>query len=296
MNDTTFAGLDDGAVLTGGHDLTLHASGAHAMTTQAQTGASGGGVTVVPSISIAISNVTSKATIGTGALLTLTGKLDAKAELTASATTTASGSAVGATAAIGVALALTLATHTVESTTHRDVTAAGSVSFQALGGSASEADASASAAGAPGQGEAGSPGPGGVDSQVSGERSHADTVAGPGHDSGGAGSTPSASTSSGGVSVAAAVGISIANSSSRAYVPGGVHVTAGRLADAEVVGEQRLEGEGGRLGVDDWLGDQRRRGRRDQPGECHERGGRRERRGRGRARVRGGCVGDERRR
>ena len=82
------------------------------MTTQAQTGASGGGVTIVPSISIAISNVTSKADIGTGTLLTLTGNLDAKAEMTASATTTASGSAVGATAAIGVALALTLATHT----------------------------------------------------------------------------------------------------------------------------------------------------------------------------------------
>ena len=88
VNDTTFAGIEDTGLLTNAHDLTLHANGQHAMTTQAQTGATGGGVTVVPSISIAISNVTSKADIGAGTLLTLTGSLDAKAELTASATTT----------------------------------------------------------------------------------------------------------------------------------------------------------------------------------------------------------------
>ncbi|HTZ06018.1 MAG TPA: hypothetical protein VMB53_09700, partial [Gaiellaceae bacterium] len=226
VNDTTFAGLEDGSLLTGGDDLTLHAAGSHAMTTTAQTGAAGGGVTIVPSIAIAISNVTSKADIGTGAIVTLTGNLDAKAELTASATTTADGSANGATAAIGVALALTLATHTVESTTHRDVTAAGFVSFQALGASASESDATASASGAPAQGSAGQD-PGGVDGQVAGQRNFADSTAGAGHGSGGAGSTPSASTSDGGVSVAAAVGVNISNSSSRAFVPGGVHVTAG---------------------------------------------------------------------
>ncbi|HEX7527306.1 MAG TPA: hypothetical protein VF327_13410, partial [Gaiellaceae bacterium] len=226
VNDTTSAGIDDTGTLLNGHDMTLHANGQHAMTTESRTGAAGP-IAIVPSIAISISNVTSLADIGTGTLLTLGGKLDAKAELTASAVSTASGAATGgSTAAIGVSLGLTLATHTVESTTHRDLTAGGAVSFQALGASASEADANASAAGAPAQGSAGEH-PGGVNGQVSDQRSHADTVAGAGHGSGGAGSTPSASTSSGGVSVAAAVGVNISNSSSRAYVPTDIHVTSG---------------------------------------------------------------------
>ncbi len=70
VNDTTSAGIEDTGVLTNAHDLTLAANGQHAMTTDAKTGAAGGGVTIVPSISIAISNITSTANIGTGALLT----------------------------------------------------------------------------------------------------------------------------------------------------------------------------------------------------------------------------------
>ena len=205
VNDSTTATIEDGALLPSTHDLVLSANGKHVTTTESRTGASGGGVSIAASVAVAISNISSSATIGAGTLLTLTGKLDAKAQLTASAITNASGSAAGSSAAIGVSLALTLATHTVEATTHRDVTAGTTVSFQALGSSVSEANAVASSSGAPGDGAPGSPS-GGVDGQVSGERSHADSVAGPGHDSGGAGSTPSASTSSGGVSVAAAVG------------------------------------------------------------------------------------------
>ena len=127
VNDTTFAGIEDTGLLTNAHDLVLGANGQHAMTTLSQTGAAGP-IAIVPSIAIAISNVTSRANIGTGGLLTVTGKLDATARMTASAVTTASGAATGgSTAAIGVSLGLTLATHTVESTTHRDVTAGGSV-------------------------------------------------------------------------------------------------------------------------------------------------------------------------
>src|SRR5262249_40385289 len=217
VNDHTFAGIQGTGVLTNAHDLTLHANGQHAMTTESRTGAAGP-IAIVPSIAISLSNVDSRANIGTGSLLTLAGKLDAKAELTASAISTAAGAATGgSSAAIGVSLGLTVANHTVESTTHRNITATGSGSFQPLGTpapSASGAKGTAPPAGAPAQGSAGEHA-GGVDGQVAEQRSHADTVAGPGHGSGGT-STPSASTSSGGVSVAAAVGINIANSSSRA--------------------------------------------------------------------------------
>ena len=224
VNDSTTATIENNALLPSTHDLVLAANGKHVMTTESRTGASGG-VAIAPSVAVAISNISSSATIGAGTLLTLAGKLDAKAQLTASAITNASGSSAGSSAAIGVSLALTLATHTAEATTHRDVTVGTTVSFQALGSSVAEANAAASSSGAPGEGTSGAPA-GGVDGQVAGERSHADGVAGAGHDSGGAGTTPSASTSSGGVSVAAAVGITISNTSSRAYVPGGVHVVA----------------------------------------------------------------------
>jgi hypothetical protein len=126
VTDDTFAGIEQDGILTGGHDLTLHADGRHAMTTEAKIGAAGGGIAITPAIAVAISNVTSKADIGSGLALSLTGKLDAKAELTASAVTSASGSATTTgSAAIGVALALTIAEHSVESLSLRNVTAVG---------------------------------------------------------------------------------------------------------------------------------------------------------------------------
>jgi hypothetical protein len=84
---------------------------------------------------VAYSNLTSKATIGTGTALLLTGKLDAKATLAGTAITSAKGDASGSSAAVGVALALTIAIHDVESFTLRSITAGGIVSFQALGSS-----------------------------------------------------------------------------------------------------------------------------------------------------------------
>ena len=227
VNDTTFAGLENSATLTGGHDLTMRADGRHAMTTQAKMGASSPKVAVAPGVAVVISNVKSSADIGTGTPLILTGSFDAQAKMTASAITSAEGDTHGGTASIGVGFALTLATHTVESTTLRNITATGSVGFQALGSSASEANAKASAAGAPGEDSPDHTSGDAPDAQAGHERSFADSRAGAGHDSGGAGSTPSSDTSSGSVSVAAAVGITISNSSSRAIIPTGITITAG---------------------------------------------------------------------
>src|SRR5207302_340336 len=84
-------------------------------------------------------------TVGHGSLLTLSGKIDAKATQTASVLTTAEGAAKG-DVAIGAALALTIADHSVTATTLRDLTVAGSASFQAFGSSATLAATVASAA------------------------------------------------------------------------------------------------------------------------------------------------------
>ena len=227
VNDNAVAEIGVGATLANVHDLTLHASDTSAMTTEARTGASSASVALAPAVAVAFSNVRSRTTIGAGGTLTVAGALEATAQLDASATTTAAGDTHGGTAAVGVAVALTIANHGVESTTQRDLAVGGAATFQALGASSSESDAMASAAGAPGDGAAGAPA-GGVDGQVAGERSHADSVAPAGGDSGGTAS-PSAATSSGGVSVAAAVGVTVSGSSARAYIPAGRHVITGGL-------------------------------------------------------------------
>src|SRR5262249_8660694 len=144
----------DTAVLTGANDLVLLATGSDAMTTEAKTGAKSDKVSVAPAISIAISNVTVLATIGTGGTLVTTGKVDATATMVAAADTKADGDAEGGSkAAVGVAVGFTWAGHTVESWTLRSIDAGDNpgdiVSFQALGSSASSTTTKASANGAP---------------------------------------------------------------------------------------------------------------------------------------------------
>ena len=226
IDDKTTANLNGS--LTGGHDLTLASSTTHAATVSAKTGAAGGKVAVVPSVAIAISNVTTTATVVDGNTLDPSGDFSATADQTASAHTTALGDAEGSSAAIGVSLALVIANHRVEATLLRDIDATGGVGLGAHGASGSSATARASAAGAPeGSSEGGHAG-NGVDQQVAGERSFASdtSTANGGDGSGGAESTPTASTSGGGVDIAAAVAINLATSISRATI-GAITVHAG---------------------------------------------------------------------
>ncbi len=226
VDDTTTATVADGATITG-HDLTLRASAAHDMSTDAQTGASGGGVSIAPAVAIALSNITTTATIGTGAPMTIAGALAATADQTASAHTNASGDTEGSSASIGFALALTIANHLAEANLGRDLTAGGAVTFAAHGSSDSSASATASAAGAPGDASGGGAGTG-VDQTVQTERSFAsatDSSTG-GSGASGADATPHAATSAGGISVAAAIAINLAKTSSLATI-GAVTVMAG---------------------------------------------------------------------
>src|SRR5581483_1764575 len=71
-NDTTSAALQETAGLTGAHDLTLSATGADTMTTEAQNGADGG-TAISPTVALAFDNETTTALVGTGALLSLGG-------------------------------------------------------------------------------------------------------------------------------------------------------------------------------------------------------------------------------
>src|SRR5205085_9581058 len=142
-------GLSAG-LLNGVHDLTISADSTHAMNTTAKGGAATGtgAVSSGAQAAIAISNVTTKALLGTGAPLALTGKLAAAANQKATVTTKTSGDTKGGNAAIGLSLALSDANHEVEATLGRDLNAGGDVSFTANGQSTNENDAKASATGA----------------------------------------------------------------------------------------------------------------------------------------------------
>ncbi|HEV8535697.1 MAG TPA: hypothetical protein VGR87_08260, partial [Candidatus Limnocylindria bacterium] len=228
VEHTTRATVADGATISG-HDLSLSAASADDMSTDARTGAAGGGVALAPAVAVALSNVTASSTVGTGGLLTIGGAFGASADQTASARTNAEGDTKGASAAVGFALALTIANHLTESTLSRDLTAGGAVGLAARGSSDSSSSATASAAGAPGDASGGGHAGNGVDQQVAAERSLASATD---SSTGGSGAatdaSPSASTSQGGVSVAAAIAINLATTTSRATI-GAVTVTAGAL-------------------------------------------------------------------
>src|SRR5262249_6822983 len=184
-----------------------------------------------PAIAITISNVTTSAGLGTGVDPALTGALTATATQTASVTTNAGAVATGAaTAAVGVGLALTFANHLVQSITSRNLSAA-AVTLQAFGSSWSSATAAASASGVVGNATPGGQPGSGVDALLVRQRGFADQVAQQILGSGsGSVAAPSAQTVDGQVSVAAAIGLNIANATSQAGLaatPAGLTLTAG---------------------------------------------------------------------
>ncbi|MEA3511109.1 MAG: hypothetical protein U9R51_06700, partial [Actinomycetota bacterium] len=278
VNDRAHAGITGGAIVnfTGAGDVAVISLGGHNMTTTAEAGAGSTGVTVVPAIAVSISNVTRSATVGAGTLMQLGGSLTIAGRAPPSdnlSTTTAKGSAEsdGGSAAIGVALALGIGTHTVAATLERSVTAGGDVTVEAIGRSRIFSDATASAEGAPGDSSAdgtGSAGTGtggnqGVDGQVQGERDQADSQAlsnGAGADNSGSEDTPSSENSNSGggpVSVAAAIAVNIATSSSIASIADGLTINAGGFvtirssanSDGKAIANGKARSEGGSAGI-----------------------------------------------
>src|SRR4029077_4066989 len=227
ITENTSAGIADNGVLVGAHVLNITATTNNAMTTEAKMGAAGGSVDITPSVAVSLSNLTTSASIGTGADTTIAGDLTANATQTASVTSHAGAKSSGATSAgIGIAVAITVANHLVQATMARNVSGIAALTLLSSGDSTSAATSQASAGGAPAAGSAGAP-TGGVDGAVSGERSNADGQAAA---SGGSGSgttgTPSAKTSGGKVSAAASVSVDIANPTSQAGLVGNITVTA----------------------------------------------------------------------
>ncbi|HLX80288.1 MAG TPA: leukotoxin LktA family filamentous adhesin, partial [Burkholderiales bacterium] len=240
VSNRSTAQLTDNAGLTGAGDLTLQATGADTVTTSAEAGSSGG-TAITPVAAINVINNTTTASIGSGSTLVLTGDLLVQADQTASASATAKGSTQGSSAAIGAAVAVALVDDEVSATTARwiDTSAAtapgkGNVSFLAHGSSASATSATASVLGGKSDDQASSD-DGDVDSKV-GKQLDAGTsvkskngvgdASEQSKDGSAVAGKPSASSSEGKISVAAAVAVNLQTSSATATVPDNGNITA----------------------------------------------------------------------
>ncbi|MDZ4169923.1 MAG: hypothetical protein U1E26_09770, partial [Coriobacteriia bacterium] len=231
-NDVT-AELANGAALDNANDFSLTATSEANTETFASAGAgstSAEGVSVGGAIATTIANNNVRARIGTDAAgdpLVISGSLAASAEHRGSSKTTADGSADGGKAAVGVALAINIVSDDVAALTDRDIEASGTVSFSALDALAGEANALASSAGSAEETASGETSQS-VDGTVTAEIDHANSQASAGGAQGTTGTAPpSASSSDGKVSVAAAIAVNISLSSARATIPANRRIVAG---------------------------------------------------------------------
>jgi len=225
-DNITKAEIQDSAAAIGASDITLSAKGSHKMTTQAKGGAEGG-VAITPVVAISLANNDTIAQIGSASGgLSLTGNLDVTADHSSTASTKAEGDTTSTgDAAIGASLALSLVGDLALASTARSVTAGGNISFEAKSSGKSKSDAKASAKGGR---TSSSSGGSTVDSEASTQRSGVDaTAASRGARTSGTTTTPSASSSDGPVTVAAAIGINLTDSTARASIQDGTTINAG---------------------------------------------------------------------
>jgi hypothetical protein len=232
FNNTSTAKIENSARIEGAvNNIRLSAeSNTKAVTTSTAGGeAKGGtGVGIGGAISISVANNDTTAYVGTGDILDIGGDFSAKASHKGVTETKADGAASGGSAAIGVALGLNIVTDSAISTTDRVIDSAGDMKFEAINITTSSASAKASAKGAEGESEEGGSSEN-VDKKVGDQRKLADDKA---QETGKKGTgdspdTPPAETSDGGVSVAAAIGVNITLSESKAFIPANGHVIAG---------------------------------------------------------------------
>ncbi|MEW6479356.1 MAG: hypothetical protein AB1455_07880 [Pseudomonadota bacterium] len=250
--NSTVAEVANNALLTGGANLGLNAAATHTMNTEVTGGAAGAKVSVTPVAAVSVGANSTVARLGEGTTgLDITGSYSSLAQQSSVQTTKATGQTQGNQVAVGASLALGIADDTVQSSVERDVEADGSVSVAASSVSKSDTTATASVKG--GQKADGADKPKNADgsdgktvdqqakqqgdgAKLSGKKTAAKADA----SSTGAGGSASnkldgtkgsgdakAETSEGGVSVAAAVGINIADGNTGASVANGVQIRAG---------------------------------------------------------------------
>ncbi|MBN2061399.1 MAG: LEPR-XLL domain-containing protein, partial [Deltaproteobacteria bacterium] len=243
-DNNTRAEIRDLATVIGADDINLSAEGSHKMTTQAKGGAEGG-IAITPVVAISLANNDTIAQLGTAPdldfdgvsdTLVLTGELDVTADHSSTVSTKAAGDATSTgSAAVGASLALSMVVDQALATTARSISAEGNINFQADSSGSSKSDAKASAKGGKKKTDRqtasstpGSKEPENVDQETGNQRTFADnTATSKGASTSGSTSTPSSSSSDGPVTVAAAISVNMAESTSRALIPDSVTINAG---------------------------------------------------------------------
>jgi len=231
----TAADIVAGASLKDAGNVGLDASGQYSTSTTAEAGAEGG-IALTPASATAIVSNNTSARIGSD--LEITGNLNVRAQQKSASTTTAKGSAVGGKAAIGAAVGVALVDDVVEATGAKNIRAGGAAAFDARGESASTVAVVASASGGHKAADAGSKEDANVDGKIAKQLDFAkknQTANGIGDSEQKAATETavadqkdgkaSASTSEGKVSVAAAAGLNLQNSRTKASLADGVSVT-----------------------------------------------------------------------
>ena len=145
---TTTAAIQDGVVLTGGHDLSIIADDSNAATTTAVNG-SAGSVAFAPAVALTIANLVTTASIGSGAAIEVTGDVEVEAVQAAATETASSGDVDAEKAGVALAIALALVDDTVATTVSRSIHADGPVTITAKGSSSNGSESEAAAPGAP---------------------------------------------------------------------------------------------------------------------------------------------------
>ncbi|WP_262927584.1 hypothetical protein [Microbacterium sp. NIBRBAC000506063] len=153
LDNLTRAEIEDGARVTGGHNVLVEALSSDVVTTEVTAG-SAGGVAVSPAVGITIVQHTTIARIGTSVEggWTVTGWVAVRAGHTGSTTTTGNATAAGEDVAVGAIIVINVVDIETRAETLRSLTAGGFVEFAASTVTASRAEAEASANGTSSEG------------------------------------------------------------------------------------------------------------------------------------------------
>ncbi len=245
VTTATKAQIEDGAALTGAHDLALSAKTTPKVTTKAEAGAAGSDTAVGGAFALTIDNTTTLARVGTTTVAggtTIAGSLNVSAkEEQGLVTTTADGTAAGAAdVGVGVAIALTLGSDVVRATTERELKAQASAAslIEALAANRIETTAKASSKGAENK-----PGEDTSKKQTDKQRTFASGKAPAGTDTK-SGKDTDQSTSDGSVGVAAAIAVNLSDVTAQAAVLDDVSTAGSLTVHSSVNGDAVVKADG----------------------------------------------------
>ena len=154
--NVTRAEIEDGAIISGGHDLSLSSVSGHSVTTYVEAG-SAGGTAVSPAVAIDFVKNDTTARVGTlsGSTLAVSGDVSIEASHTGTVVMDANATAAGEKVAVGAVLGINVVVDSTSATLQRNLAAGGAVTIAAHTIDTSSIEVTASAKGNKGEDEGG---------------------------------------------------------------------------------------------------------------------------------------------